>query len=412
MTRESGVPSVRDIRAALEEIPGAMLDDPPLPEHVGGGDDPSTPVWTYDPDRAADYAETLDFPPADDNSDDTLPDEPAVIFEVPPTLSDADIARVLGEEPIRDLDRFQQIQGIDARGWYITFHQRKVQHAIHIPFEGVLWLAWHAFGHLPLPWGRKAELAFHAILRHELFHFEADCMTANWEMVTGVEVYWNARGHRNDAGYIEQEEALANAYMLRGFKHLTRLLANSAGAYSALRRFCERQPAGYKDGPAYAKTRGVYLGECGYLSGIYHEVSKVDWEASHAFDTLMLYPDPVRIDWTRCPIIFTDRHNLQGLLGIHVSFFSTVTAIEETAPFQKALKKLDKKRQRLWATRKEQLAQSTALKSLEFKQWEKAGRDWYSVRVDGNYRVHLRHDRAASMWFAEKIGDHKAMGHG
>lgn len=45
------------------------------------------------------------------------------------------------------------------------------------------------------------------------------------------------------------------------------------------------------------------------------------------FDTLMLYLNVTQIDWTRCPIILQDRHNLQRLLGINVSFFRTVTSM-------------------------------------------------------------------------------------
>jgi hypothetical protein len=411
MTDRVGSPSVRAIRAALEEIPGAILDKPPMPEDVGAGGEPGTAVWAYQPDIDTAVLEKS-YAPTDDGPNDWLSDEPAVIFEVPPTVTDADIKHVLGENRIRKLQGLQQIRGIDALGWYVTFHQREAQHGVHIPFDGVLWLAVTALGNLSLSWERKIYLAFHAILRHELFHFEADCMTANWELATGVEVYWNARGHRNDDGYIEQEEALANAYMLRGFKHPTQRLANSAGAYRALKSCCEQQPAGYKDGPRYASTRSAYLEECRDLSAMYHEVSDVDWHVPHAFDTLTLYPDIIRIDWTRCPIIFTDTHNLRGLLGIQTSFFQAVTNLEETSAFQKALTKLDKGIQRIWIMRKEQLAHSTALSSLNFKQWKAAGPGYYSVRVDGNYRAHLRYDRTTMTWFAESIGNHKAMGHG
>lgn len=402
--------SVRAIRVALEEIPDAILDEPPLPEDVGSGSDPATVVWTYDVGGGAAEVGNLDAS-TDEDSNEAPVDEPAVVFEVPPAVTDADIERVLGEERTRELRRLHQIRGLDALGWYVTFHQRKVQHGIHIPFEGVLWLAVNGLGGVPLSVERRVELAFHAILRHELFHFEADCMAANWEMATGVNVYWKSRGHRNEAGYIELEEALANAYLLRGFKHPTRRLANNAGTYGALKRFCEQQPAGYEDGPSYAASRRVYLEECRYLSGMFHEVSGAGWEAPHAFDTLLLYPDPIRIDWTRCPIILTDAHNLQELLGIRVSLFPAVTDIEETAAFRKKLKKLDKTIQRCWTTRKELLARSTSLSSLDFKQWKLGGRDCYSVRVDGSYRVHLRHDRGSSRWFAVEIGDHKKMRH-
>ena len=401
------LPSVREIRLALEEVPGAVRDEP-LPEDIGEGSDPATEIRIWDPDDAPTALDMSEVPP-DGESDGGVVDEPMVIFEVPPSVTDADIARVLGEERIGELERLQQIRGIDALGWYVTFHQRRYQHGVHIPVEGVLWLVLHGLHKVELSLERKLELAFHAILRHELFHFAADCMMANWELTTGVEVYWTSRAHRNNNGYIELEEALANAYMLRGFKHPTRLLANSAGTYATLKSFCERQPAGYDDGLRFAKTRSDYLRECGYLSDMY---SGAAWHVPDALDTLIFYPDPIRIDWTRCPIIVHDRHDLRRQLGIGISFFDKVVELVETPAFRRALEKLDQRLQKQWTTRKVDLGRSTALKSLDFKQWKKGGDGCYSVRVDGNYRAHLRYDRETSVWLAEQIGNHKAMGHG
>ena len=66
----------------------------------------------------------------------------------------------------------------------------------------------------------------------------------------------------------------------------------------------------------------------------------------------------------------------------------------------------------LWERRKADLARSVSLSSLGFQRWKPGGADCYSVRVDGNYRAHLRRDSANGSWIAEAIGDHKSMGHG
>lgn len=108
---------------------------------------------------------------------------------------------------------------------------------------------------------------------------------------------------------------------------------------------------------------------------------------------MIFYPDIVRIDWTRCPIIVLDEHGLRRRLGLEVSYFDVVEIIEETASFKRSYSKLDCKLQKVWVTRKNDLARSTALKSLEFKQWKRDGRDGCSVRIDGNYRAHFRYDR-------------------
>ena len=42
------IPSVSSIRSALREIPGAMRDDEPLPEHVAIGSDPALEISNPD----------------------------------------------------------------------------------------------------------------------------------------------------------------------------------------------------------------------------------------------------------------------------------------------------------------------------------------------------------------------------
>ncbi|MGV0721046.1 hypothetical protein ABQF17_07700 [Mycolicibacterium elephantis] len=314
-----------------------------------------------------------------------------------------------------ELRRLAEIRGVDALGWYVTFHQLGCQYGIHLPLERLLWMAFSHLADVDVPAERKLELAFHAVLRHELFHFEVDCMVANWELATGVETYWASRKLRNAAGYNELEEGLANAYMLRGFKYPTRLLGNAPGAYAALKQMCEMQPSGYNDGPLYMRSSAggdIYLRECSQLSDDYHGASAARWLVPDEFETLMLYPNPMQVDWTRCPIILQDRFDLQGRLGISISYFRTVEGVVETSKFQRDLKKLDKALQARWQNAKKLLARTTAAKSLDFKRWRRLGADWYSVRVGLNFRAHLRYDRGTSVWFAEAIGDHKAMGHG
>jgi hypothetical protein len=414
MTSGHSIPSVWAIRDALEEIDGALRDEP-LPEDAAGGSDPASEIRISDPDRDTRTALVDDpgaFTDEDESVDDAVSDEPAVIFEVAPDLTDAEVSNVLGEGQFAEIRRLHQIRSVDALGWYVTFHQRTAQYGVHIPFEGVLFMALAALAGVPVAWDRKLTYAFHAILRHELFHFAADCMTANWELAIGTDVYWKAKArYRNADGYVEREEALANAYMLRGFKHPSRRLANSGGAFGALKNYCVLQPAGYRDGPRYAKSRSNYVKGCRELSADYQGAAE-RWQVPEALDTLLLFPDPFRIDWRRCPIIFFDRHDLARRLGVKVDFFTSIPAenITETPKFQKALGKLDPGIRKLWPKRKALLAQSTSLSSLDFKQWKPGGPDAYSMRIDGNYRAHLHHDRD-ERWSAVGIGSHKDMGH-
>ena len=417
------VPSINYIREALEKVPDAIRYDDPSTESRGSGTNPAIAVWISKPDRQESSAIVNDTDSEDgpgiESRFEPEGDEPAVAFEIPPKLTEGDIRRALGDELVK-IEQLAQLTGGDAYGWYTTFHQKRYQYGVHIPFLGILAFAVRAFAGMEHPLERKVDWAFHAILRHELFHFNVDCMIANWELTTGAAVFWNAKErNRNTHGYVSLEEALANAYMLRGFKQPSRRLANSAGAYQALKQFCLWQPEGYSDAHKYVKTRGPYgrmdsyFDACSELSVRYQQSSEPLWRPlESALDTLIFYPDLVRVDWTRCPIIILDEHGLQEALGIGISYYQSIKGIEETERFIRSLEKLDMSIQKRWKKSKEKLALSTSLNSLDFKQWKKEGADYFSVRVGGNYRAHLRRSDLADKWFAEAIGNHKEMKHG
>ncbi len=417
------VPSISHIRKALERIPDAIRYDDPSTDERSSGADPAIAVWISDPDLQGHAPDMTEANPAERLSADTeasgtMADEPAVAFEIPPQVTEAAIRNALGSE-LTKIQQLSQLRALDAYGWYTTFHQKRFQYGVHIPIEGILAFTLHAFADLKLPLEHKAQLAFHAILRHELFHFNVDCMAANWEMATGGAGFWAAKErHRNEHGYVPLEEGLANAYMLRGFKYPSRVLADSGGAYQALKQFCERQPEGYKDAARYVKTRGRYghidsfFDACSELSVMYRHEGEPTRHLPEALDSLLFYPDLIRIDWARCPIIVLDEHGFLDALGINVAFFQSISDIEETVKFTRAFKKLDKSIQKGWKASVEKLALSTSLNSLGFQPWKPDGADFYSVNVGGNYRAHLRYDRGASKWFAEAIGNHKEMGHG
>jgi len=146
-------PSIRAIRDALDEVPGALRLDP-QPEDTGAGRDPGSPIWISDPDAEGRALDSPSSVPEDDAEEGTV-DEPLVIFEVPPTVTDADLRNALGDERIGELQRLHQIRGVDALGWYLTFHQLHSQHGVHLTFEGVAWLAIQFFGSLDMPLARK-----------------------------------------------------------------------------------------------------------------------------------------------------------------------------------------------------------------------------------------------------------------
>lgn len=403
------LPAVRAIRSALKQIPGAIQDEP-LSEDIAHGADPGLPVLRLDPSGHGTEAIFLDRGSMADEATEDF-DAPLVVFEVPPSLTDGDVRNVLGDGP-GDLNRLAQVKGVDAYGWYVTFHQRAWQYGIYIPVERFFAFALQVFAGVAAPLERKLEISFHAILRHELFHFAADCMAANWELSTGKSVYWWAKA---EGDHTELEEALANAYMLRGFRYPNGILKSGRGCYHALKAFCALQPAGYRDGPRYARSRLTYVNGCKHLSAVFQHASAIyegdDWEASvEVLDTSIFYPSITSIDWRRCPILVHDNLGILDALGINL--FETINGIIESKSFLKSLSKLGDQVEAMWWRRKADLERSVALSGLRFQPWRAGGPNCYSIRVNSNYRAHLRQDIAGRLWIAEAIGDHKMMGHG
>lgn len=272
-------------------------------------------------------------------------DEPSIIFEIPPEIDERQIREALGRTGSGDFERMNEVTGTDALGWYFPFHCQMAQHGIYLSAKGILELAAHCFNRKysedqTEDLRRKLQYAAHAILRHEAFHFAAECMAANWELATGAACYIRARTQlRGSAGYIEQEEALANAYMLRGFRWVSSV-TEGARATQSLKLYVKGQPSGYNRGPDYVPAHRYELG-CKELAFDYHRQMVVQWFAPRGtFDSALLYPNANRIDWRRCPILLLDEGGLLTELGIVTRFIGTVAGIAESSSFAKQLARL------------------------------------------------------------------------
>ena len=407
------LPSVNSIRDGLANISGALVNEP-LTSPVDVGDAPAIPIHQPETDRHPDaliFSETPYDVPGVENEED----EPPVIYEIVAELDERAIARALSESG-RDYEALVQVKGIEALGWYIPFHYRIAQHGIYLPSGGVLWLAMHCFTHKyaedPIQdLRKKLEYATHAILRHESFHFAAECMAANWELLTGALCYVRAMSElKTSLGYNEFEEALANAYLLRGFRWQNSV-SRGANATQALKDFIRTQPSGYRDGIKYV-TAGEYEQGCRDLANEYQQCIERQWYAPpHTFEMLGLYPNVNKIDWRRCPILLVDEAGLFNKLGIVPRFIAAIPQIRETNLFKKQLMGLGSRYETLWDQARKKLSNTTALKGLDFKTWPPRGSGWYSVRLDRDVRAHLRNSRASNEWFAEEVGRHDVMQH-
>jgi hypothetical protein len=300
------LPSIYAIRESLSDIPGALVGDP-WTSPVDLGETRRVPIHQPEPEQgtlAGAHEKWVD---------NISEEEPTIVFEIPLELDDRRIGVALSESG-RDFEALVQTRGVDVLGWYVPFHYRNSQHGIYISSAGVLWLALQCFKG---PYSenvyeevtRKLQYAARAILRHETFHFAAECMAANWELIIGAPCYVTARNIlKSSGGYVEHEEALANAYMLRGFRWES-LSTRGAKATEALKRFMQNLPAGYRDGAKFV-AHDHYAEGCRDLSSMYHTCMRTNWFAPRdTFDSVGLYPNISKIDWRRAPIILVDEAN-------------------------------------------------------------------------------------------------------
>jgi hypothetical protein len=60
------------------------------------------------------------------------------------------------------------VNGVDALGWYVSFHARGAQWGIYVPMSGIAYLMKHGFSDLSADPITKLRIAFRAIHQHEL----------------------------------------------------------------------------------------------------------------------------------------------------------------------------------------------------------------------------------------------------
>lgn len=393
------------IRDALEEINGALKDR--SPEDGPSGDeqalsDSVRTLW-----RGEDQGDfTVDAEiQLGRREESSLEGEFEPIFQLPPAIENG--VPKLGGNQEALIAQDVLLHGMDALGWYGSFHVRGRQWGIYVKVSGLLYLVQNAFAGLDVEPVAKIRLAFRAILDHELFHFATDYAISQTELAVH-HAWWvpfKASGHDR-----EQEEKLANAYMLRRFRTGPKL----QGKQEALRFFTTQQPAGYKD--AHKVKSNDWRDELAKLASEYGAIWAVDSYSEgtvfgDAYDWEAQFPIRPAVDWRYCPIHLVDDSQRIGLPEGWLEPFSCLEWIKEGATFKKQLSQLSLVLQKAWERTKQKLRTSIT-SGCDFKPWPRGGADTWSCRVGDNFRVHLRHDRAGGFWEAVAIGSHKAMGHG
>jgi hypothetical protein len=304
--------------------------------------------------------------------------------------------------------------GPDAIAHYVTFHQTAHPWGIRVSAGELIRWAIDTLCFVYATREAMVRAAFRLVVEHELFHFRVDRFAAALEGLYWVPVKWPYDDGERDPvlGYKRTEEALANASALRATRFLPKDL-RARGLRNAVRAAMRRQGPGYSfpadcdvDGEdiALGLTRedleNAMFGAADQSHGINPSLTRPD-----AF--LYEHPD----DWKLVPITIQHDEAKYGFppLDIGLEYFPSVQNIDEPEGFSKALKKLGGRAQKDWTKTKRLLAATTRAHGLDFKKWEPAGPDFFSVRVNDDVRAHLQW--RDGKWLAHGIGHHDQMGH-
>jgi hypothetical protein len=406
--------SIHEIRDGLETIPGALGPILPHPgRQANRSGFPTTTVWP------AENPNNINQPGLSvqdvffGSSMGGPPREFDPVFEVPAEMDEA--VPALGGAEGKRIRENVHTYGIDALGWYVPFHSPGWQWGVYVPISGIAFMAKEVFGGLSAKLATTAQLGFHAILNHELFHFAAEYTIAQSELMHREPWYLPAvKGLRDRGpGYSLTEECMANAYMLNAFR-TSKPSFRVRGKLDALREFTKKQPDGYNDAincpPSEWAwgTREVIIDYAVGPKGVDMFNSngtnfiRCDWEQQ--------FPIHPRIDWRYCPIHLVHDESVVGMPPECLNFFSRLGSIDESVKFASTLNDLPDSIRRAWERTKEKL-QTAVTAGADLKPWPKGGKDVWSVRVNKSIRAHLLRPRETANWLALEIGGHKLMGH-
>jgi plasmid maintenance system killer protein len=303
----------------------------------------------------------------------------------------------------------EEKRGIDALAWYVSFHNTEPEWGIYIPISSLHYIAGRHLKRLRYSKARKLEIAFNALLFHESIHYAVDRNVAAWELILGVALHGEVPDRLKTLGYIQVEEAVANAHKLRELKEIY-----SAACTNALGTWVSNSPAGYRDAFEYLDDADFRLG----LEECVKTYAGEKWMANPdvggglgwiRWASQFIFNDAV--DLTQCPIMVIDDQTGLGVLPTTVKYLQSIPAIVESRKFLKMLKRAPKQIQESWARKRETLKEVVP-SHPEFEKLKGPLAGQFSLRVSDNYRAHLRPKATTDVWEALAIGPHTAMGHG
>ena len=306
------------------------------------------------------------------------------------------------------LDEEVKSEGVDALAWYTSFHNTDEEWGIYIPLTSIHYLADRLFENEGAVSKNKFELALAILLKHERFHFLADYAQTQLELLMAVPCRYLLQKQMQAGQYLEIEEALANAYMLTELKKISTIKQ-----FKKIISFIKYQPPGYRDAEPYYEYSELY--EHGLIEVVkaYAGIAALDKNPVLPVDCIdwkCYFEHPDAINFGDCPVhIFHDDVDL-GLPSLTPKFLKCLPDIRETKKFQKKFAKLARQYQESWEFAKQALKISPP-NPKQFEALVGKLRGYYSVRVGGGHRAHLRPKNKYEYWEATEIGTHTEMRH-
>jgi hypothetical protein len=307
-----------------------------------------------------------------------------------------------------DKDELEAIEGgIRSRGFETLAFYKSRRHLSMRPFpgrwgifylkQGIIYLESQIIHAYP-GYGDPKKLATNFLREHERFHYRADLQTLMFEASIGKHLYIPLHKALKGRKSFFIEEALANRQVWDWSKKGTIGLEEFAYDFMSL------QPN------AYARFDEPRLSLAAEWAGTVVDLkppgSAFRSDLAHWVEAT---PSGL-LRASLCPEYVIYPHNFSSW----VSPALVLPPVNQVNDGDDVVKLLEGRLTHLkskWKQTKTKLIENRLLHGLNFKPWPKDGPDRYSVRIDDNFRAHLKH-LGAGQWLAYVLGPHKKLGHG
>ena len=313
--------------------------------------------------------------------------------------------RVFGELNSPENDSFEggvRVRGFDALAFYksrrlISARPFVDKWGIFYLKEGLIFVESHISRAYP-GYSDPRKLAIEFLRQHEQFHYRADVQTLLFEATLGKHLYLPLRRALRGMRSHFVEEALANRQVWDWSKK------KSVGLEEFAYDFMMLQPHAYA---RFDESRRNLTAE---WAGTVVDQKKPGTNLRRDLSHWVEATPSGFLRNSLCPEYVVYPRSLSRWVSPAL-VPPPVNYVQDGENVIKILKGRFAHLQSRWEHTKSKLLENRLLHGLNFKPWPKDGPRSYSVRVDDNFRAHLRHE-GAGQWVAYILGPHKKLGHG